>query len=281
MGKINNCGIVQRQQPSAIAVDKPSTRGPARCATHPGQAHCANEAASSHVGLPTRRLHWVAVRRAAAIGSAVSVLAACGTPAPQGLGAQGLPRLKDKSLAIVNTVSAPDFTAFTPGKAAFSLLGDVAMRKEGNEIVGQNAVADPAVAIARDLAQMLNNSVGTRWTPGSAPIVSNEGSASALSSRAAGANLLLMVRTTDWRIWYYTTNFNRYRARVEVVAELIDTTSQTVLAKASCDESSPQSADASPTYSEMLADGAKRLKDELARAQSACVATLNKGLLGS
>jgi hypothetical protein len=39
-------------------------------------------------------------------------------------------------------------------------------------------------------------------------------------------------------------------------------------------------ADASPTYGEMVSGGARRLKDELAKAQSACVATLKKGLLG-
>jgi hypothetical protein len=66
-----------------------------------------------------------------------------------------------------------------------------------------------------------------------------------------------------------------------VSAALIDVASKTVLAQATCDESSPTSADLSPTYGEMVGAGAQRLKEELTRAQSACVAALKKGLLGS
>jgi hypothetical protein len=235
---------------------------------------------STHGGVPTPKRHRITVVRTAIISASMLTLIACGTPSPQGLGPQGQAKLKDKTLVIANTASRPDFRAFTPGKAAFSLLGDVVMVSEGNRIATQNALVDPAIAIARDLALQLNNSVGTRWSPTSAAIASDSGSAAALSAKATGANLVLSVRTQDWRTWYYTTNFNRYRARVEVSAELIDTATQAVIAQATCDESSPQSPDASPTFDEMVGTGAQRLKDELARAQSACVAVLKKGLLG-
>ncbi len=207
-------------------------------------------------------------------------LTACGTPSLRGLDSQGLVKLKEKSLVVSTPATRPDFIAFTPGKAAFSLLGDVFMRSEGNRIVNENGITDPAHVIARDLAQALSTSVGTTWTAGSAPIMLDSDSPAALSAKAAGAGLVLRVRTQDWRTWYYTTNLNRYRARVEVSAELIDTSIQTVVAQASCDETSPSSADSAPTYDEMVGTGARRLKDELARAQSACVATLKKGLLG-
>jgi hypothetical protein len=207
-------------------------------------------------------------------------LTACGSPSPRSSNSQPLSRIKDKSLVVSIPSTRPDFRAFTPGKAGFSLVGDVFMRSEGNRIVNDNAVADPTIAIARDLAQALGDSGGPRLAAGSAPIVSDNDSPAALSAGVSGAALVMRVRTRDWRTWYYTTNFNRYRARVEVSAELIDTSTQTVVAKARCDESSPISADASPTYDEMVGAGAQRLKDELARAQSACVLALKKGLFG-
>ena len=212
---------------------------------------------------------------------AAATVAACGTPAPRPLGPQGLTALQGKSIAVANTATKPDFVAFTPGKAALGLLGDAAMRREGNRIVADNGIVDPAETIARDLAQALNVSAGTKLAATSTPIASDDGSPSALSPKAAGASLVLYVQTRDWRTWYYTANFNRYRARVLVSADLIDTATQTVVAKAKCDEDSPKAADASPTYDEMLGAGAQRLKQELAKAQVACVATLKRGLLGS
>lgn len=208
-------------------------------------------------------------------------LTACGTPSPQALAAQSLTRLEGKSLMVALPAARPDFTAFTPGKAAFSFLGDVAMRSEGNRIVAGNAIADPAVSIGRDLALGLGASAGVKPVAAAAPIVSDDESPAAVAAKATGASLVLWVRTRDWRTWYYPSNFNRYRARVEVSAALIDVASKTVLAQATCDESSPTSADLSPTYGEMVGAGAQRLKEELTRAQSACVAALKKGLLGS
>lgn len=212
---------------------------------------------------------------------AAATLAACSTPAPRPLGPQALAALKGKSIAIANTATKPDFTVFTPVKAALGLLGEAAMRAEGNRIVAGNGIGDPSEAIARDLAEALNSSAGTKLAAASVPIASDDGSPSTLSPKAAGAGLVLYVQTQDWRTWYYTTNFNRYRARVLVSAQLIDTATQTVVAKAKCDEDSPKAADASPTYDEMLGSGAQRLKQELAKAQVACVTTLKRGLLGS
>jgi hypothetical protein len=233
---------------------------------------------------PTFCTHIHGLPRALALpllSSLALALPACGTPSPQAVGAQSLARLKDKSLVVAMPAARVDFTAFTPGKAAFSFLGDVAMRSEGNRIVADNAIADPALSIGRDLAQELGASAGVRPVAAAAPITSSDESPAAVAAKAAGAGLVLWVRTKDWRTWYYPSNFNRYRARVEVFAALIDVASKTVLAQATCDESSPTSADASPTYGEMVGAGAQRLKEELARAQSACVATLKKGLLGS
>jgi hypothetical protein len=234
----------------------------------------------THGGVPKSKLDRIVMFRTVIISSAVSTLTACGTPSSQGLGPQGLSALKDKTLVIANTATPADFRVFTPTKAFLGLVGDAAMVSEGNRIAAKNAVADPAISIARDLALQLNNAAATRWSPTSVAIASDSGSAAALSAKAADANLVLYVRTLDWRTWYYTTNFNRYRARVEVSAELINTATQTVIASATCDDSSPLSADVSPTYDEIVGAGAQRLKDELARAQLACVATLKRGLLG-
>jgi len=224
---------------------------------------------------------WKTNARMAAASSLLLLVVACGTSSPQGLGAPSKDKLQGQTLVVANTSKQADFRSFTPGKAAFSLLGDVAMVSEGNRIATQNGLADPSVAIARELAQEFNAAAGTRWNPSSVALAADSRSAAVESAKAAGADVVLYVRTHDWRTWYYTTNFNRYRARVEVSAELVHVGTQTVLAQATCDESSPQSPEGSPTYNEMVGAGAQRLKEEVARAQSACVLALKKGLLGS
>lgn len=61
-----------------------------------------------------------------------------------------------KSQSIVQTArKAPDFAAMTAGKAAFAVLGALAMIGEGNRIVADNKVIDPAESVAAGLAAAL------------------------------------------------------------------------------------------------------------------------------
>jgi hypothetical protein len=208
----------------------------------------------------------------------VTLLSGCGSQ-PKAVGLRGKEALKGKTLAIATPSSAPDFTYFSPGKVALGIPGEAWMRAAGARIVVENRIADPAVAVAGELAQSFHAALGTVHAANA--IESDDRSPSVLSAKAAGAGLVLYTQTYDWRMWYYTTNFNRYRARVVVSATLVDTTTQKVLGSAKCDEQSPNSPDVSATSEEMVADGAKRLKQELATAQAACVARLKQRLLGS
>jgi hypothetical protein len=213
--------------------------------------------------------------------SCVITLVGCSTPAPTPLTAQGIAGLKGKSLSVVIPASKTNFTAFTPGKAAFGLLGDQAMQAEGKRIVSENNVIEPTEPLAQALATALRTRLGSPAPASIAVSQLDDSAAAAISAQAGNNQLVLYVQTHDWRTWYYTGNFSRYRARIDVSARLIDATTKTEIARARCDEDSPKVADASPTYDEMTGAGAQRLKQELAKAQAACVATLQKGLLGS
>jgi hypothetical protein len=206
-------------------------------------------------------------------------LGACSSTQLRPLGSQSATALRGKSVVTAAPATPHDFTAFTPGKAVLGWLGEQAMRSEGNRIVIENGIADPAQAVARELSEALAVAIGVKPLAGAASIASDERAPSVLSAKAGGAGLVLYVQTLDWRTWYHVTNFNRHRARLEMSADLIDTSTQAVVARAKCEQESPASVDVSPTYDEMVGAGAQRLKKELAQAQAACVLSLQQSLL--
>ena len=60
--------------------------------------------------------------------------------------------------SMVTTISEkPDFAAMTAGKAMFAMVGTVAMINEGNRIVRENDIDDPAHYISGQLAEDLSN----------------------------------------------------------------------------------------------------------------------------
>jgi hypothetical protein len=210
---------------------------------------------------------------------AAVALTSCGTRPAQPLSPHVLTAIKNQPIFVAAAKSQPNFTAFTPGKAAFGLIGSLGMTSVGNQIVAENAIANPAAIIATGLTQELRAAVGSKLAPAAA-VVLEDASIAKVAGQAGGVGLALVVRTRDWGVFYYPGNFNRYRANIKMQAELIDAATRIVVAKAGCEEASPHSADVSPTYDEMMASGAQRLKQELVSAQTACVATLQQRLLG-
>lgn len=64
-------------------------------------------------------------------------------------------QLQGKTLARSH-YSAPDFTAFSAGKAVFvGLLGIPSMIAEGNSIIKENEISDPAIEISQTLSKKI------------------------------------------------------------------------------------------------------------------------------
>ena len=166
----------------------------------------------------------------------------------------------------------------TAGKAAFALVGAALMIKEGNAIINDNDVPDPAVAIrdalAKHLAETRNMSV--------APALNvNTDDAQQLVAAANGsAKYVLDVQTTGWMFAYFPTDWTHYRVMHGAQARLIDVDSKKVIAAGSCARM-PESNTNAPTYDELVNNKAAGLKKELAIATEECIATLKKSMLAS
>lgn len=210
------------------------------------------------------------------VAAAAAILTGCGTVPPQKLDAGTGALLRDRTIARTSH-PMPDFSAITPGKATLGILGAAAMVSEGQKIVAANKIADPADSIASELMATLASRHGARTAAAPVSVASNDSSEIAAASKGSG-RYALDVQTTLWNLAYFPTDWSHYRLIYSANARLIDTETKAVLAQGSCKHMA-DSKTAAPTYEEMLAGGADRLKKELALAVGTCVASLKGSML--
>jgi hypothetical protein len=210
----------------------------------------------------------------AVIAAAVFVTA-CATVKHVPLSQEASTQLQGGSVALTHYPTA-DFAAFTAGKAAFAVIGAAAMISEGNSIVKENGIQDPAVAISQKLADKL---VAAR----SVTIVSTQAVAAndepqTLAATYAGAKLLLDVKTLNWMFNYYPSDWSHYKVTYSARVRLIDTASKKAIAETMCQ--TVQGDDANPpTKDQLLQNKAALLKEYLNKGVAACVDVLAKDLL--
>jgi hypothetical protein len=177
----------------------------------------------------------------------------------------------------VSQRAKPDFSAMTAGKATFGLIGAAAMISAGNKIVADNAIEDPANYIAQKLAADLAGAHALNVVD-TGGVQADGGDVKKLAAQYAKADLLLDVQTVNWSFVYFPTDWNNYRVIYSTKLRLIDTKRSKLLAEGFCarvPDQSPQS----PTHDELLADGAARLKKELATHADYCVDELRRNVL--
>lgn len=182
-------------------------------------------------------------------------------------------------LITVVTYKKPDFAAQTYGKAMLGGLGAVAVITDGDAIIADNQVPDPAVAISARLAEKLAPAIAASSTVTLSDRDAKGDTEEALSNDVKHEGVVLDVETINWSFIYFPLDWTHYRIMLSARARLIDAQTGKRLAQAPCiflsDEKSP------PTYDEMLADSAARLKSMIADAGQSCLVKMSKDLLGS
>ncbi len=170
-------------------------------------------------------------------------------------------QLRHRTLA-VRTGSTPSFYADTPGRRTFGILGVIAMMREGNRLVEDYGLQDPAGQLSEDLLTALARRNDMRT-----------------SSREA-ADVLLDVKTINWDFRPYRNDPNNlfvvYSARIS----LVDQRSGTVLASGKCRSRRDRVGD-SATLEQLLADGAKLLQNELREAAGECAQRMKDDTLSA
>ncbi len=171
----------------------------------------------------------------------------------------------------------PNFSAITAGKATFALLGAVAMISTGNSIITTNNVADPADIIAAGLAKELENAYAVRLvTP---PTSVSENDADHVTESVNGAaRFVIDAQTIDWSFTYFPTDWTHYRVMYMAKSRLIDVRTKVVVAEGFC-KHIPDGNSNAPTYDELLANDAARLKSELNSAASECIKSMKAQML--
>lgn len=171
----------------------------------------------------------------------------------------------------------PNFFAFTSGKGAFGPLGVLAAFPAGNEIVVKNNVEDPAVYIGEKLSTELSTKYGTKVSSKSVTVTNDD--VQAISKNNAGVDLLLDVSTIGWGFAYFANFTGKYRVTYGARLRLIDTKSGKILAEDRCSRGNQDQTPTSPSYDELLANNAERLKKELREAADFCVGEFKSKVL--
>ncbi len=206
---------------------------------------------------------------------AVVVLSACTTVNHIPLTKETSTQLQGKRVMRTQYPTA-DFSAFTAGKAAFAIVGAAAMIAEGNSIVKENGIQDPAVVISQALAERLSTARSVVIMPITG--VAKDDDISTLLATYTGADYLLDVKTFNWMFNYYPSNWAHYRVTYSARLRLIDTNAKRVVAETMCQ--TVQGDDAKPpTKDQLLENKASLLKEYLGKGASACVDVLAKDVL--
>jgi hypothetical protein len=195
--------------------------------------------------------------------------------------------LKGTHITVVTYGKSP-FTAMTYGKAMLGGLGGAVggaigggiALSEGNKIIRDNDVPDPAVAIAAKLSPLL----ATRLSASGVDTITDHdpdaNSEKVLVGIASGKGAVLDVQTLWWEFIYFPLDWSHYHILYSARARLLDAASGQVIAQAPCkfdtENDTPR-----PDYDTMLADKAAKLKAMLAEAETACTASMEKDLFGT
>ena len=215
------------------------------------------------------------LRVSLAVAFALS-LGACATANHTPISPESLARLQGKSVQATQ-YAQPDFAAFTAGKAAFALVGAAMMISEGNEIVKENQIPDPAREISAGLQSRLSAGKGTKPLPNSK--TSAQGAdVAAIVATNSGSDYILDVRTMSWMFNYYPADWAHYRVTYSAKVRLIDAATKSVVAESAC--TTVQGDDKNPPSKDQLLDNkAALLKSYLSKAATTCTDLLAREVL--
>ena len=165
----------------------------------------------------------------------------------------------------------------TYGRAAIGgLIGAGVMISEGNAVVKDNDIHDPAIEIAPKLTALVADRIKAMGTSTIAGRPAKQDDEASLSATVGKTGVILDVETINWMFVYYPLDWSHYRITYVGRARLIDAASGKRIAQAPCMYQSDDKAP--PTYDQMLADRAALLKTMFAAATDFCAAKMADGL---
>jgi len=185
--------------------------------------------------------------------------------------------LKGHSMASLPS-HTPDFVAATRLKGTLGLMGVVGMVAEGNVIIHENNVEDPAQTIAANLTKAIAGRYGIKMVN----LTQKRGvdqSIAALSKAGQEADYLIDVKTSSWGCMYYPTGWDKYYLIYTANLQLIDTRTQTVLCQGYFTAPRKDKENAS-SYTGLMENQAAGLKQELKSSTEQAIHFFKTEILG-
>jgi len=206
------------------------------------------------------------------------LLSGCANVATRPIKENTINQLSGKSITSSH-YKKPDFGAMIAGKASFAMIGAFAMIAEGNRIIRENNVDDPAVYIANKLNEELGNRHNMAVNLNNDKIADSK-SIDSLVSKYKDSNYIMDVHTINWSFAYFPTDWNSYRVIYTAKLRLIDTKTKKVIAEDFC-KRIPEYEDtnSAPTHDQLVDNNATGLKKELSIAADHCVDYFRKSAL--
>ncbi len=171
---------------------------------------------------------------------------------------------------VVATTDRPraGFFPMTPGKAVFGLIGAAAEIEAGKTIVAENDIKDPAPIVDHTLLLAAQKQYGIvpATTP---PVHIDTTDVVKLAQAAAGADVLFDVQGVAATFRYLPTKWGKYVVESSYKFRIIDVHARKLIAEGFCAKSTKDEP-VPPSYDELLADKATRLKSILDSQRDAC-----------
>lgn len=206
------------------------------------------------------------------------LLAACTTPLQRVSVAPDTEKsFQPGARVAVSRYPIPDFGALTPGKAAFGLLGAVAIISEGNSFIKENAIADPAIGISDSVRKGL---VDKYHLVESAPteLVLHDDTLATIINGYSGSDFVVDVKTINWSYGYMPVNWNSYQVRYVARARLIDVKGNRIIAEDFCARS-PKELSEAVTYEKLTENHGHFLRTKLSTYATDCANEFAKRML--
>ena len=205
---------------------------------------------------------------------ASTLLTACSTVTPKPLSSQDGSVLKGKTLTYSRYKELPDFALSTAANDRSGVLDIAAAVTNGNTIVKNASIDDPAVRIAQALSERIERRFGMQLQENNGNYTRSK-KVDGVIKQYADVDYVLDVRTLHWSASYLPNDWDNYRVSYSVQARLIDVKTGLVVSEELCSHA-PEYADSdqAPTYQAL--ERGPALSDELNKSVDFCVDYISK-----
>lgn len=176
--------------------------------------------------------------------------------------------------------SPPSFLALTPVHGGFAAFGAMAAYSEGDTLVAQEGIEDPASMIEDAIARHLRSRHGTSGSGRTLMFEDDKpGDLAAWARQNNVRDPIIDVETNGWGFNYLGFNFSNYTVGYSATFRLIDPATGAVLAQHFCSGGSHDEPEGAPSHDDLLANNSALIKTLLAERAQACIDEITTQIL--